>query len=244
MPLANRNGGDAATGRQVLDLLRATGRIPPPQLGAPGDDPLERTARTYERFLLDERGVKPSTVANYLPTVRRLLAERFDRREITLESLSAQDAHQFILPEAQRLSRSRTVVVHIPWVKNGCIFSLWLQSAAHRLAINPKNPAAWPPSNLETARPMNLKNNSTRLDSPAGAAPRGPGPSRPAGVDGGVRTGSRQAGIRVLVARLGTDVVDGNRCMSSSIRSGPHTRGRTCPSGGGVGFGTSSTALV
>ena len=108
MPLANRNVGDAATGRQLLDLLRATGRIPPPQPDPPGDDPIERIARTYERFLLDERGVKPSTVANCLPTVRRLLAERFDRREITLESLSAQDANQFNLREAQRLSRSRT----------------------------------------------------------------------------------------------------------------------------------------
>jgi len=103
--------GDAATGRQLLDRLRVTGRVPPADSDPPGDDPLERIARTYERFLLDERGVKPRTVANYLPTVRSFLAERFGSREITLESLAAQDANQFIVREAQRLSRSRAKLV-------------------------------------------------------------------------------------------------------------------------------------
>ncbi|MDE0104261.1 MAG: transposase zinc-binding domain-containing protein [Bryobacterales bacterium] len=39
------------------------------------------------------------------------------------------------------------VVVHIPWVKNGCVFSLWLQSAADRFAINLKNPSPAAASN-------------------------------------------------------------------------------------------------
>ena len=106
-----RRRGDAATGRQLLDLLRVTARIPSPQADLPGDGPVERIAQTYERFLLDERGVKPSTVANYLPTVRRFLAERFGGRDITLGNLSAQDANQFILREAQRLGRSRAKLV-------------------------------------------------------------------------------------------------------------------------------------
>ena len=51
MLLANRIGGDAATsGRQLPDLFRAIGRIPSPQPDPPGDDPLQRIARTYERF--------------------------------------------------------------------------------------------------------------------------------------------------------------------------------------------------
>ena len=58
---------------------------------------------------------------------------------------------------------STPVLVHIPWVKNGCIFSLWLQSSAHRFPMSLKNPAAWQPSNLETARPKNLRNNGVEL---------------------------------------------------------------------------------
>ncbi len=106
-----RRRGDAATGRQLLDLLRVTGRIPSPHSDLPGDDPVERIAQTYERFLLDERGVKPSTVANYLPTVRRFLAERFGGGDFALGSLSAQDAIQFILCESQRLGRARAKLV-------------------------------------------------------------------------------------------------------------------------------------
>ncbi len=102
-----RRLGDAATGRQLLDLLRATGRVPTPHSGRDCGDPVERVAQTYERFLLDERGVKPSTAQSHLPKIRRFLSERFGGQAITLASLSAQDANQFILREAQRLGSSR-----------------------------------------------------------------------------------------------------------------------------------------
>ena len=106
-----RRLGDAASGRQLLELLRGTGRIPSPCSSPSADDPRERIAHTYKRFLLDERGVNPSTAANHLPTVRRFLAECFGGREITLESLSAQDVNRFMLREAQRLSSSRAKLV-------------------------------------------------------------------------------------------------------------------------------------
>ena len=102
-----RRLGDAATGRQLLDLLRATGRVPTPHSGRDCADPVERVAQIYERFLLDERGLKPSTAQNHLPKIRRFLSERFGGQAITLASLSAQDANQFILREAQRLGSSR-----------------------------------------------------------------------------------------------------------------------------------------
>ena len=103
--------GDAATARQLLDLLRDAGRIPPPRSDPPGDDPIGPIVRCYERFLLDERGVKPATLANYLPTIRAFLADRFGTRDIALESLSVQDANQFILRESQRLGVPRTKLV-------------------------------------------------------------------------------------------------------------------------------------
>lgn len=101
-----RRLGDAASGSQLLDLLRARGRVPTPHCDRDCSDPLERIAQIYERFLLDERGVKPRTAQLQLPKVRRFLSERFGGQSITLASLSAQDANQFILREEQHLGRS------------------------------------------------------------------------------------------------------------------------------------------
>ena len=179
-----RRRGDAATGRQLLDLLRAAGRIPPPQPDPPGDDPLERIARTYERFLLDERGVKPSTVANCLPTVRRFLAERFDRQEITLESLSTQDANQFILREAQRLSRSSTQLV-------ATILRSFLRHLHQRGAI---------PADLAGAIPPVANRSLAGL--PKSLPPEAV-ESILAGCDRSTVAGRRDYAILLLLARLG-----------------------------------------
>ena len=129
--------GDNATARQLLDRLRESGRIPPPRSDPPGD-PIEQIARCYERFLLEERGVKPTTVANYLPTVRAFLADRFRTRKIALENLSVQDANQFILREAQRLSRSRAKLV-------GTILRSFLRHLYQRGAISTDLASAIPP---------------------------------------------------------------------------------------------------
>lgn len=106
-----RRSNDGATSRQLLDMLRSSGRVPFPRPAAPGDDPIERIAHSYERFLLDERGVKPTTVKNYLPTVRAFLVGRFGTQGIALDSLSAQDANRFVVREAQRLSVTRSKLV-------------------------------------------------------------------------------------------------------------------------------------
>ena len=106
-----QRSNDRATSRQLLDMLRSSGRIPSPRPAAPGDDPIERIAHSYERFLLDERGVQPTTVKNYLPTVRAFLLGRFGTQDIVLENLSAQDANRFVVREAQRLSVTRAKLV-------------------------------------------------------------------------------------------------------------------------------------
>ena len=100
-----------ANARQVLSWLRGSGRIPPARRSPADDTPIERVARTYERFLLHERGLKPTTAESYVSTVRAFLADRFRTGEIALEDLSARDANQFILREVQRLSRSSARVV-------------------------------------------------------------------------------------------------------------------------------------
>lgn len=89
-----------------------SGCIPSASPAAGGESPINRIAHAYERFLVDERGPSRTTVNCYLPIVRAFLTERFGRRPVAIERLSARDANQFILRLAGRLrtSRSKTAI--------------------------------------------------------------------------------------------------------------------------------------
>ena len=100
--------GDPATGRQLLAYLRDRGRVPAALCSPPMDSAVERIARTYERFLIDQRAVSPATVKNYLPVVRAFLDERCGSPEVDLASLSARDANQFVGRQPVRGARSGT----------------------------------------------------------------------------------------------------------------------------------------
>lgn len=107
----HRFRSNKANARQLLSWLRGSGRVPPARCSPADNAPIERVVRRYERFLLNERGLKATTVEGYVRTVRAFLADRFGTEDIALKGLSARDANQFILREVQRLSRSsaRTV---------------------------------------------------------------------------------------------------------------------------------------
>lgn len=110
-PCRRSKRSEATTGRQLLDYLRADGRIPA-AVSAPGPvGPLERITRHYERFLADERGLSQSTLQNYVPIARGFLTHRFDRQPVDLESLTAHDANQFVLHESARFSPGRCKLV-------------------------------------------------------------------------------------------------------------------------------------
>ena len=98
---------EATTGRQLLSYLRENDRSPAAPSGLSSDSPMARIEQAYERFLVHERGLTSATVKNYLPTVHAFLTERFGTQTVQLERLVAQDANQFILRHAQRLSRTR-----------------------------------------------------------------------------------------------------------------------------------------
>jgi len=98
--------GSAATCRMLLGYLRRLGSIPSSH-GTFDDTPLNCMGRDFEQYLASERGLTPATLANYLPTVRRFLTERFSTGALRLDELSPQDINRFILRHAQRMSRSR-----------------------------------------------------------------------------------------------------------------------------------------
>lgn len=98
--------GEDATGRQLLDHLRTHGNVPA-ATPAPGPvSPINRITDGYQRFLANERGLSQSTVGSYLPVARAFLTQRFASQPVDLESLTADDANQFVLRESERLSRA------------------------------------------------------------------------------------------------------------------------------------------
>ena len=103
--------GESTTVRQLLDYLREYGRIPAAAPEPDCDGPIDRVARTYERFLVHERGLSRATVISYLPIARAFLSERFGTRPVALERLTARDANHFVLGQAKRLSRTRCKLV-------------------------------------------------------------------------------------------------------------------------------------
>lgn len=101
-----RGWGHKATGEQFLSYLRKESRIPEAATVSRQTSPLQRIERRYQRFLLDERGLAPSTVRTYSYTVHAFLTERFGDGAVSLDTLSIRDFNRFILCRARRSSRS------------------------------------------------------------------------------------------------------------------------------------------
>ena len=99
--------GEAMTGQQLLGHLRSKGRIPDAPETAASNDPMARIERTYERFLIQERSLSPSTVGKYLAAVHAFLATRFEAREVALDMLVARDANRFIVRHAISASHAK-----------------------------------------------------------------------------------------------------------------------------------------
>ena len=110
-PRRRSRRGESTTVRQLLDYLREDGRIPAAAPEPDRDGPIDRIARTYEHFLVHERGLSRATLRNYLPIARAFLAERFGTRPVALERLAARDTNHFLLGQAKRLSRTRSKLV-------------------------------------------------------------------------------------------------------------------------------------
>ena len=98
--------GEAATGRQLLRHLRHEGRIPEANKDTDSADAISRIERTYERFLVQERGLSPATVINYLPVVHAFLSESFAARAVALETLVGRDVNRFIVRHSEGFARS------------------------------------------------------------------------------------------------------------------------------------------
>jgi len=61
----------------------------------------------FHHYLLQQRGLKPPTIRNYLDTVRRFLSARFGAHPLCLEALSPQDITDFMVQQTRRYSPAR-----------------------------------------------------------------------------------------------------------------------------------------
>lgn len=97
--------------RDLLTVLREIGTIPPAPATEIEDAPIERIERDFKRYLIQERRLTESTLKNIIPSVRRLLTERFGTGPVALGELTRSDVTRFVLRHVQLLSSARAQVM-------------------------------------------------------------------------------------------------------------------------------------
>ena len=136
--------------RILLSVLRDIGIVRPvstfeAELDA---NPVVAIERTFVRYLAEERGLQPSTCANYIPVVRRLLSGHFRGGSVALGSIRPEDVTRFVTSEARNSPRQIKVIapalrVFLRWLHQrgntqtnlaGCVPAV----AEWRLATVPK----------------------------------------------------------------------------------------------------------
>jgi site-specific recombinase XerD len=146
--------------------------------------PLDRIIRDYDRFLSSERGLARATVVCYLPIVRRLLTECFEKKALRLEDLRPADLNRFILREGRRVSRihARTTVTAL---RSFLLFLRQRGAVKTDLAAALPGVAHWRLSHIPKSLPPEQVEQLLRS------------------CDRGTPSGQRDYAILLLLARLG-----------------------------------------
>lgn len=100
-------GRDAASTLHTLVCVLCERGIVGKERSPEPADPRTRVERDFERYLSQERGLSPATLANYVPFVHQLLLERFSNGPIQLAKLSATDITGFVRRHARDHSPGR-----------------------------------------------------------------------------------------------------------------------------------------
>ena len=97
--------GDPKTLQRLLSMLCQMGIVKPQPPVA--DNARSRITNEFRRYLLQERGLSPLTLLNYIPVVEQFLSERFRNRAPNLVLLRAPDVTGFVMRHAHQLSPMR-----------------------------------------------------------------------------------------------------------------------------------------
>ncbi len=99
--------GDRHTLSRLLHQLRQAGVTPRPR-EVVSHHPIDQITADYTRFLSQQRGLSPATIANYLPVAQRFLRIRFGTGRICLGKLRGVDVTGFILRDGAKVGARRS----------------------------------------------------------------------------------------------------------------------------------------
>jgi site-specific recombinase XerD len=99
--------GDPKALERLLTILRQIGVVKPHQ-PVVADTAQSRIVAEFGRYLLQERGLSPLTLLNYIPVIEQFLSERFHIRVPNFAMLRAPDVTRFVMRHARQLSPVRS----------------------------------------------------------------------------------------------------------------------------------------
>ena len=99
----SKRRGDNATLRSLLKHLREATVVGPP-VSQDQTSPLDQLQASFAQYLREQRGLRPTTLEQYLFHTRRFLSERFGKGALSLGALKAQDISRCILRQARTIS--------------------------------------------------------------------------------------------------------------------------------------------
>ena len=100
--------GDPTALKRMLAMLREKGVV---KREPAVRNALTRVAAEFERYLLQERGLSPATLHNYVPVIKQFLSESFGDETPNVRLLCASDITRFVVRQAHRLSPVRAGLV-------------------------------------------------------------------------------------------------------------------------------------
>jgi site-specific recombinase XerD len=98
--------GDPKTLQRLLTMLRQIGVVKPDQPPV-ADTAQSRIVAEFQSYLLQERGLSPLTLLNYVPVVEQFLDERFHNKALNFAMLRAPHVTGFVMRHAHQLSPVR-----------------------------------------------------------------------------------------------------------------------------------------
>lgn len=100
--------GDPTALKRMLAMLREKGVVKREPVAS---DASARVTAEFRRYLLQERGLSPATLLNYVPVIEQFLSESFGDETPNVRLLCASDITKFVVRQAHRLSPVRAGVV-------------------------------------------------------------------------------------------------------------------------------------
>jgi len=96
--------GDPIALKRLLAMLRLRGVVKPE---AVAENACSKAIHKFRHYLLQERGLSPATLLNYVPPIEQFLSERFLDKTPNFRVLCALDITRFVVRQARRLSPLR-----------------------------------------------------------------------------------------------------------------------------------------